>query len=59
MGVNLDAVFRKAEAVRNKEATQKQQQENEIPIVLQGDHPLVMKGRRIRVPNEERRCRMA
>ena len=53
MGVNLDAVFRKAEAVRNKEA-QKQQQENEIPIVLLDNHPLFGKGLPFREPTQER-----
>ena len=59
MGVNLDAVFRKAEAVRNKEATQKQQQENEIPIALLGDHPLFGKGFPFREPTQERLDQMA
>jgi len=59
MGVNLDAVFRKAEAVRNKEATQKQQQENEIPIVLLDNHPLFGKGLPFREPTQERLDQMA
>lgn len=59
MGVNLDAVFRKAEAVRNKEATQKQQQENEIPIVLLDNHPLFGKGFPFREPTQERLDQMA
>ena len=59
MGVNLDAVFRKAEAVRNKEAAQKQQQENEIPIVLLDDHPLFGKGLPFREPTQERLDQMA
>lgn len=59
MGVNLDAVFRKAEAVRNKEATQKQQQENEIPIVLLDNHPLFVKGLPFREPTQERFDQMA
>ena len=59
MGVNLDAVFRKAEAVRNKEATQKQQQENEIPIVLLVNHPLFGKGFPFREPTQERLDQMA
>ena len=58
MGVNLDAVFRKAEAVRNKEA-QKQQQENEIPIVLLDNHPLFGKGLPFREPTQERLDQMA
>lgn len=59
MGVNLDAVFRKAEAVRNKEATQKQQQENEIPIALLDNHPLFGKGLPFREPTQERLDQMA
>ena len=59
MGVNLDAVFRKAEAVRNKEATQKQQQENEIPIALLDDHPMFGKGQPFREPTQERLDQMA
>lgn len=59
MGVNLDAVFRKAEAVRNKEAAQKQQQENEIPIVLLDNHPLFGKGFPFREPTQERLDQMA
>lgn len=59
MGVNLEAVFRKAEAVRNKEATQKQQQENEIPIVLLDNHPLFGKGLPFREPTQERLDQMA
>lgn len=59
MGVNLDAVFRKAEAVRNKEAAQKQQQENEIPIVLLDNHPLFGKGLPFREPTQERLDQMA
>ena len=59
MGVNLDAVFRKAEAVRNKEGTQKQQQENEIPIVLLDNHPLFGKGLPFREPTQERLDQMA
>lgn len=59
MGVNLDAVFRKAEAMRNKEATQKQQQENEIPIVLLDNHPLFGKGLPFREPTQERLDQMA
>lgn len=59
MGVNLDAVFRKAEAVRNKEAAQKQQQENEIPIVLLDNHPLFGKGVPFREPTQERLDQMA
>lgn len=59
MGVNLDAVFRKAEALRNKEATQKQQQENEIPIVLLDNHPLFGKGLPFREPTQERLDQMA
>ena len=58
MGVNLEAVFRKAEAVRNKEA-QKQQQENEIPIVLLDNHPLFGKGLPFREPTQERLDQMA
>lgn len=59
MSVNLEAVFRKAEAVRNKEATQKQQQENEIPIVLLDNHPLFGKGLPFREPTQERLDQMA
>lgn len=59
MGVNLEEVFRKAEALRNKEATQKQQQENEIPIVLLDNHPLFGKGLPFREPTQERLDQMA
>ena len=59
MGVNLEEVFRKAEALRNKEATQKQQQENEIPIVLLDNHPLFGKGFPFREPTQERLDQMA
>ena len=58
MSVNLDAVFRKAEALRNKEAVQKQQ-ENEIPIVLLDNHPLFGKGLPFREPTQERLDQMA
>ncbi len=54
MGVNLEEVFRKAEALRNKEATRKQQAEREIPIGLLDDHPMFGKGQPFRKPAQER-----
>lgn len=60
MSIDFNEVFRKAEALRDKEARKQQtEKENEIPIALLDDHPMFGKGQPFREPTQERLDQMA